>query len=97
MTVDILCTGRPASISESGSMAYEATQQDVAAMPKPTPDEIALALADALPRNAKRRDELIAVGMVATALISGAAEETRSDLIEEFCSILRKSVAVELN
>ena len=32
--------------------------------------DIALALADALPRNAVRRDELIAVGMVATALIS---------------------------
>ena len=65
--------------------------------PKPSPDDIALALADALPRNAVRRDELIAVGMVATALISGAKDETRSELIEEFCSILRKSVAGELN
>lgn len=97
MTVDILCTANPAPIPESRNVAYEAVQQGAAAMPKPTPGEIALALADALPRNAKRRDELIAVGMVATALISGARDETRSDLIEEFCSILRKSVTGELN
>ena len=98
MTVDILCTANPASIPESGSVAYEADQQDAAAMPKnPTPDDIAIALADALPRNASRRDELIAVGMVATALISGSRDEARPELIEEFCAILRKSVAGELN
>lgn len=98
-SVDILCRSPGASSQESESMAIEASSQDADAMrkPKPSPDDIALALADALPRNAARRDELIAVGMVATALISGAADETRSELIEEFCSILRKSVAGELN
>lgn len=60
-------------------------------------DEIAIALADALPRNADRRTELVAVGMLATALIADTAIEQRADLIEEFCSILRSSVANELN
>lgn len=66
-------------------------------MSRPDADEIALALADALPRNAERRTELIAVGMLATALISETCAEERSGLIEDFCAILRKSVATELN
>lgn len=60
-------------------------------------DDIAIALADALPRDAERRTELVAIGMVATALICGTREEDRADLVEEFCAILRKSVAMELN
>jgi hypothetical protein len=66
-------------------------------MSRPDADEIAIALADALPRNAERRTELIAIGMLATALISGTRAEERSELIEDFCAILRKSVAAELN
>lgn len=61
------------------------------------PNEIACAIADALPRNASRRAELIAVGMVATALISGSRHEDRAELVEFFCSQLRASVAGELN
>lgn len=63
----------------------------------PDADEIAIALADALPRNTDRRTEIVAVGMLATALISGTCEQERSNLVEEFCAILRKSVAMELN
>lgn len=66
-------------------------------MRKLHPNDIALALADALPRNAERRDEIVAVGMLATALISGSKPSDRADLVEEFCRVLRDSVAMELN
>lgn len=66
-------------------------------MSKPGPDEIALALADALPRDADRRSELVAVGMVATALIAGTSEDERAELVDFFCKQLRASVANELN
>lgn len=73
---------------------YAAASLEIAAMDA---DEIACALADALPRNADLRTEIVAVGMLATALISGAREDDRADLTEEFCAILRRSVAMELN
>ena len=60
-------------------------------------DEIALALADALPHDADRRTELVAVGMLTTALIAGTVTEDRAELVEEFCATLRRSVANELN
>jgi hypothetical protein len=60
-------------------------------------DEIAIALADALPRNAKRREEIVAVGMLATALIVGTSETDRAELVETFCNTLRKSVANEMH
>lgn len=63
----------------------------------PDANEIAMALADALPRNAERRTEIIAVGMLATALIVGSKPDDRADLVEEFCATLRKSIATELN
>lgn len=66
-------------------------------MPKHDPNEIALALADALPRDADRRSELVAIGMVATALIVGTKPESRAELVEFFCDKLRASVANELN
>ena len=61
------------------------------------PNEIAMALADALPRDAERRTEIIAVGMLATALIAGTREDERAELVETFCETLRKSVANEMN
>ena len=61
------------------------------------PNEIAMALADALPRDAERRTEIIAVGMLATALIAGTREDERAELVETFCNTLRKSVAGEMN
>lgn len=66
-------------------------------MSKPGPDEIAIALADALPRDADRRSEIVAIGMVATALIVGTHPAKRAELVEDFCTTLRKSVANELN
>jgi hypothetical protein len=68
-----------------------------ARMPHLTPNDIAMSLADALPSHASRRDEIIAVGIVATALISGAAPGERTELTEAFCAILRSSVAMDLN
>lgn len=66
-------------------------------MSTPNPDEIACALADALPRNAALRDEIIAVGMLATALISSSQPNNRAELLDQFCKTLRSSVANELN
>lgn len=66
-------------------------------MSKYEPNDIALALADALPRGADRRSELVAIGMVATALITTTAPENRAELVEFFCTTLRDSVANELN
>lgn len=66
-------------------------------MPAPDAVEIVLALTDALPRNAERRTEIVAVGMLATALISDTCQEDHPRLVEEFCSILRRSIVSELN
>ena len=61
------------------------------------PKDIFIALADALPRNAERREEIIAVGMLATALISDTDKDGRAELVETFCGIVRKTIAAELN
>lgn len=66
-------------------------------MAAPTPNEIAEVLAEALPANASRRDEIIAVGIVAGALISGVEPGDRAGLTEAFCATLRDSVAMDLN
>lgn len=66
-------------------------------MPKHQPHAIAAALADALPADADTRSELVAVGMVATALISNTAPDGRAALVETFCKTLRASVAGDLN
>lgn len=66
-------------------------------MPKYDPNVIAEALADALPRDADRRSELVAIGMVATALIVGIKPEKRAELVDFFCNQLRASVANELH
>ena len=93
MVGDILCIHQSGTRSIGENLSYIAASQEAAM----DPDDIALALAEALPRNAKRRDELIAVGMVATALIVGTVEEDRAELVEHFCETLRRSVALELN
>lgn len=61
------------------------------------PNEIVLALSDALPPDATRFDEIVATGMLMTALIIGVIEEERAALVEQVCDTLRKSVANELN
>lgn len=68
------------------------------AMPNLNPVEIARTLADTLPPSALRRDEIIAVGILATALISGIIDaEERANTVEKFCSQIRANVANELN
>lgn len=61
------------------------------------PKKIAEALSDALPRSADARDELIALGMVATGVICTTRQEDRAQLVETFCALVRKGVATELN
>lgn len=61
------------------------------------PNEIALALADALPTDADRMDEITAAGMLMTALIVGVVPEERSMLVEQICKTLRESVRQEMN
>lgn len=58
---------------------------------------IADTLANVLPENASPRDELMALGMVASGVICNTALEHRADLVETFCRVLRRSVAIELN
>lgn len=66
-------------------------------MPAPGPDEIAIALAEALPRDGLVLTELKALGMVASALIAGTGQEGRAELVEVFCSTLRSSVATSMH
>jgi hypothetical protein len=61
------------------------------------PSLLALALADTLPRSADRRSELVAIGMLATAVICEGPNEERAELVEAFCNILRTGVAQQLN
>ena len=93
MVGDILCIPQTGTRSIAANLSYVAVSKEATM----DADDIALALAEALPRNAKRRDELIAVGMVAMALIVGTIEEDRAELVEHFCETLRRSVALELN
>jgi hypothetical protein len=59
--------------------------------------EIMRSLMQALPEEADARDELVAVGSLAGAIINATAPEGRADLVERFCATLRKAVATELN
>lgn len=61
------------------------------------PRMIIEALTDALPPEANARDELIALGMVATGVICSTPIEQRSELIEIFCALVRKGTATDLN
>lgn len=66
-------------------------------MAKSEASEIAIALAEALPRNGLVLTELKALGMVASALIAGTGQERRAELVELFCSTIRQSVTSELH
>ena len=59
--------------------------------------EIMRSLMQALPEEADARDELVAVGSLAGAIINATAPEGRAALVERFCATLRKAVATELN
>jgi hypothetical protein len=79
------------------TQAYGSASQFKGRAMDPEADEIACALAEALPRDADRRTELVAVGMLATALIADTVVEERAELVETFCATLRRSVANEMN
>lgn len=54
-------------------------------------------LLDALPDEADARDELVALGTIASAIINATEPDGRAGLVECFCDTLRKGVAMELN
>lgn len=54
-------------------------------------------LIEALPAEADARDELVALGSIASAIINTTEPGGRADLVECFCDTLRKGVAMELN
>lgn len=63
----------------------------------PTVNEIAKCLAEALPRESSLTNDIVAVGMVAHALIAEVKPDERAQVVEEFCTALRTSLAAELN
>jgi len=54
-------------------------------------------LTEALPEEASARDELVALGAIASAIINATEPDGRAGLVECFCDTLRKGVAMELN
>lgn len=61
------------------------------------PLDIASSLASALPAAADARDELIALGLVATGVICTTPHENRAELVDTFCRLVREGVAGELH
>lgn len=58
------------------------------------PKSLALSVAEVMEGSTNARDELVALGMVATGIICEAPPEQRVELVETFCNILRGSVGV---
>jgi len=61
------------------------------------PVEIAGAIAEALEETDDVTSELVALGMVASAVICTTRKEQRHELVETFCRVLRRSVGIEFN
>lgn len=59
--------------------------------------ELAGEIASVLPEEADPRDELVALGMVATGVICSTRHEDRAELVDTFCKMLRLGVAGELH
>lgn len=57
------------------------------------PKTIAATLSNALPPRADARDELIALGMIATGVICQTPAQDRAKLVDTFCELMRKGVA----
>lgn len=95
--MDIRCTTVIIAGTRTETQAYGSPLLPEGYAMDPDAAEIAAALADALPEGADRRDEIVAVGMLATALISGTAAEDRAELVESFCETLRRSICNEMN
>lgn len=58
---------------------------------------IAKSLANALPPEAEVRDELTALGFVATGILYQVDPSERAELVETFCRILRKGCTSDFN
>jgi hypothetical protein len=95
--VDIQLTTGFAGGPHTETQAFCSTFQFKGRAMDPEANEIAIILADALPEGADRRTEIVAVGILATALIADTVVEERAELVETFCATLRKSVANELS
>jgi hypothetical protein len=59
--------------------------------------EIAGAIAAALEETDDVTAELVALGMVASAVICTTSKDRHHELVETFCKVLRGSVGTELN
>jgi hypothetical protein len=74
---------------EATALTQEAAMSD--------PKSLALSVAEVIEESTNPRAELIALGMVASGIIGETPPEDRAELVETFCSILRKSVAGTMN
>lgn len=63
----------------------------------PAAEDMACTIADTLTESTNARDELIALGMVVSGVICETEPGTRTELVDLFCDILRKSVSSSLN
>ena len=61
------------------------------------PKSLALSVAEVMSESKNPRDELVALGMVATGIICETPAEQRAELVETFCQILRNSVTGALH
>jgi hypothetical protein len=59
--------------------------------------EIATAIAETLETTDDVVTELVALGMVASAVIGTTSKDRHHELVETFCRVLRRSVGTELN
>lgn len=59
--------------------------------------QVARSIADTLAESNDAREELIALGIVVSGVISETPPEGRSELVDVFCDLVRKSVAGTLN
>lgn len=59
--------------------------------------QMACSIADTLTESTDAREELIALGIVVSGVICETPLENRSELVDVFCDLVRKSVASTLN
>ena len=57
------------------------------------PKSLALSVADVMSESKNSRDELVALGIVASGIICEMPPEHRAEFVETFCQILRSSVS----
>ena len=52
---------------------------------------------DVFPEEGDAREELIALAVVTAGVVCNVPMESRAELVDTFCSLLRKSTAIDLN